>query len=192
MIGKLLPTFRMLQLSAGWKKDSSETEVMTWSVKAGSTWWESQVPLLCVLQGHWRWEGQSTPRVWSRVSVRSGYTAIVLCWRHSGPVWRTELKRTLCQTQQIIKLRRKVDALRFGLPQLKAQLQLTRPQILSKQAIHKREEKRMAVDSMSRQSNILVKTFLRHFLWCCIYFQKNYYTVTSITSGICMQTMCNN
>ena len=38
---------------------------------------------------------------------------------------------TCCQTQQITELRGKVDLLRFGLSQLIAQLQFTRPQILS-------------------------------------------------------------
>ena len=43
----------------------------------------------------------------------------------------SELCFTCCQIQLITELRGKVDMLRFGLSQLKAQLQLTRPQILS-------------------------------------------------------------
>ena len=78
--------------------------------------------------------------LWGSVSK---VATLLLCWCHSGPVWKTQLEWTtfslfhLLSTQLITELRGKIDALRFGLPQLKAQLQLTQPQIFSKQAIHK-------------------------------------------------------
>ena len=71
-----------------------------------------------------------------RVSIKSGYCADVTLglYEELSSSEQPFLCFTYCQTQPITELRGKVDALRFGLPQLKAQLQLTQPQILSKQA----------------------------------------------------------
>ena len=67
----------------------------------------------------------------ARVRVRSGYTTTVLtslwaCVKNSARV-----NSISPVVKPIIELKGNVDMVRFGLPQLKAQLQLTRSQILS-------------------------------------------------------------
>ena len=113
----------------------------------------------------------------------SDMATLLLCWCHSRPVWRTQLEWTifspshLLSTQLVTELRGKVDALRFELPQLKAQLQLTRPQILSKQAIHKEKKSQ-------RENRRLVTCFVFVF-WqrCCRFERRDLTYVTNPISG---------
>ena len=84
LIRKLSRTFRMLQLSVGRNEPVVKTEVITWpanGLKLVDIVTESQVTLLCVMQGHWRWEGQSTPLQGSVSEVAT----LLLCWFHSEP-----------------------------------------------------------------------------------------------------------
>ena len=85
-----------------------------------------------MLQGHWRREGQCQKWIhFYCVDVTLG-----LYEERSS----SELCFTCCQIQQNIELRGKVDMLRLGLSQLKAQLQLTRSQILLNKLSTKRGE----------------------------------------------------
>ena len=88
------------------------------------------------------WKGSTT--LWGPVPE---VATPLLCWCHSGPVWRTQLQRRAlslfyllsspASALQIIELRGEMEVLKFELSQLKAQLQPPRPQISSNEVVER-------------------------------------------------------
>ena len=101
-------------------------------------------PRLSVVYAARQWKKGKMKHYSARASARSGYTATVPVsqWtnmKNLAPAKsRPFLSFTCCRTQhqqQITELRDEVEALKFELSQLKAQLQPPQPQILSNEVV---------------------------------------------------------
>ena len=107
----------------GEKKNSLvvKTEVITWSVKGltkAGRHCERGKSLCCVCCR------ATEDRKVKALLCEGQYQKWLLCWCHSGPVWRTQLERTIFSLSHLLSTQpiteRQGGCTRFGLPQLKA------------------------------------------------------------------------